>query len=219
VKPDLLRTFRLLMAPIKTRVLLMISRAIVRIVMDDKKMQQVQITVLQDEVLDNVERFQNFGFTSNPLTGAEAVLACVGGDRSHPIVIVVDDRRHRKLNLQPGEAAIYNAFGDYALLKADGTFEVVASTKVMITSPLVEMSANLKVDGNLQVLGTSVQTGLVTATAGVKAVGGVSSSGNPTAGQISDAAGDLAEIRTTYNSHHHPQSGGGNTDVPTEQMS
>jgi phage baseplate assembly protein V len=157
VKPDLLRTFRLLMAPIKTRVLLMISRAIVRIVMDDKKMQQVQITVLQDEVLDNVERFQNFGFTSNPLTGAEAVLACVGGDRSHPIVIVVDDRRHRKLNLQPGEAAIYNAFGDYALLKADGTFEVVASTKVMITSPLVEMSANLKVDGNLQVLGTSVQ--------------------------------------------------------------
>jgi phage baseplate assembly protein V len=213
-----LNSIKTLLAPIRTRILLMLSRAIVRVVMDDKKLQRVQITVLEDEVLDNVERFQNFGFTSNPESGAEAILACVGGDRNHPIVIAVDDRRYRKANLQPGEACMYNSNGDYALLKADGTFEIVAATKVLITCPAVEMTGNLTVDGNLAVQGTSSLTGLVTATAGVTAAGGISSSGAPTSGQINDGTGTMTALRAIYNGHHHPQSGGGNTSAPTEQM-
>ncbi len=200
-----------MMAPLRQRVLLMISRAVVKIVMDDEGMQKVQISVLKDEVLDKVERFQNFGFTSKPKPGAEAVLACVGGNRNHPIVIVVDDKRYRKTDLQEGEAAIYNSEGDYIHVKADGTIEIKASGVVTLDCPTVHLTGNLIVDG------TSTLTGLVTATAGVTAPGGVAT-GTPSSGQVGDSTGTMSGMRTIYNGHTHPQEGGGTTDAPTEQM-
>ena len=48
----------------------------------------------------------------------------VGGRRDHGLVLAVDDRRHRKRDLQPGEVALYTDAGQSLLLKADGTIEV-----------------------------------------------------------------------------------------------
>lgn len=205
-------TIKTLLEPVKKRVYLMVSRAIINLVDDSTKTQLLQLSVLKDEILANVERIQEFGFSSNPLPGAQAVLLCVGGHRGHPIVIATDDKRYRKNTLAGGETSIYNSAGDYIWIKADGTIEIKASTRVTITSPEVHMTGNLIVDG------TSTLTGLVTAPAGVRAVGGLSSSGAPVATQITDGAGDLGEMRTIYNSHHHPQSGGGTTNVPNEPM-
>lgn len=93
--------------PIRRRVMLMVGRAVLALVDDDPKLQVIQIRGLARETLDRVERFQEYGFTSVPLEGAEAVIVCPGGVRQHPLAIAVDDRRYRPTRLKPGEVCNY----------------------------------------------------------------------------------------------------------------
>lgn len=104
---DIVSIIDKLMAPLRRRVRLMVSRAVLTAVNDAGGIQGVQVKLLEGEVRDGVERFQNYGFTGSPLPGAEGVMVCVGGDRDHGIVIAMDDRRYRIKGLQPGEVAVY----------------------------------------------------------------------------------------------------------------
>lgn len=104
---DIVAIIDKLLAPVRRRVRLMISRAILAGINDGVGIQLVQVKLLDGEVRDGVERMQNYGYTSVPLPGAEGVMACVSGDRDHGIVIVMDDRRYRIKGLQPGEVAVY----------------------------------------------------------------------------------------------------------------
>lgn len=88
---------------------LAIGRGIVTLVDDAAKLQAVQLEGLPDEVLDGVERFQQYGFTSHPHPGAEALLVALGGQRQHSVVVAVDDRRHRVTELAEGEVAVHTS--------------------------------------------------------------------------------------------------------------
>lgn len=104
---DIVRVFNSLIAPLRRRVRLMVSRAILSVVNDAGGLQVVQVKLLADEVRDGVERMQDYGYTSVPLAGAEGVMVCVSGNRDHGIVVAMDDRRYRIKGLQPGEVAVY----------------------------------------------------------------------------------------------------------------
>jgi len=95
--------------PLRNRVYTIITRAVLETVRDDEKMQLVKLSLLAGESRSDVERFQNFGVTSHPLPGAEAVAVAVGGNRDHLIVIATDDRRFRIKDLPAGGVAIYSA--------------------------------------------------------------------------------------------------------------
>ena len=152
--------------PLLQRLQLMIGRAVVLLVNDGTKLQGLQVSLLADEVRDQVERFQNYGFTSHPLPGAEAVAASVAGNRDHVLVIAVDDRRYRLTALQQGEVAIYTDEGDKIVLKRGGTIEVTASTKVVLDTPLVECTGDVAVAG-------TVTAGVDVVAAGISLVGHV----------------------------------------------
>ena len=137
------------MRPMLQRLQLMIGRAVVLLVNDSTKLQGLQVSLLEGEVRDQVERFQDYGFTSHPHPGAEAVAASVAGSRDHVVVIAVDDRRYRLRALQPGEVAIYTDEGDRVVLKRGGVIEVTASTKVRLVTPLVECTGNVQVAGTI----------------------------------------------------------------------
>ena len=160
------------MRPLVQRLHLMIGRAVVLLVNDATKMQSLQVSLLADEVREDVERFQNYGFTSHPHPGAEAVAACVAGSRDHVLVIAVDDRRYRLRSLAQGEVAIYTDEGDKIVLKRGGVIEVTASTRVVLAAPLVQCTGNLQVDGNV------VANGNVSDQAGAKSMAGMRSAYN-----------------------------------------
>jgi len=145
--------------PIRRRIANLVARAVLTLVSDATTLQTVQVSVLDSEIRDGAERVQDYGFTSVPFPGAEGVVLFVGGLRDHPLVIRADDRRYRKKNLQPGEAAIYTDEGDYILLKRGRIVEVVAGTKVRVQAPLVECTGNMTITGTLQVTGASTLTG------------------------------------------------------------
>lgn len=110
--------------PLRTRVRMIVQRAIVSLVNDTTAMQLIQVSILRGDVLSRVERVQNYGFTSNPENGSEAVVVFINGNRDQGLAIVVDNTEVRKKDLQPGEVAVYHKSGSYVLMKADGTIEL-----------------------------------------------------------------------------------------------
>lgn len=138
-----------LLAPLRSRIANMVARAVLNTVNDATQVQAVNVTLLAQETRDAIERFQNYGFTSVPLAGAEAVAIFVDGRREHGFVIAIDDRRYRMKNLVAGEVAIYTDQGDSVVIKRGGTINVTASTKVHVSSPLVEMTGDVHVTGIL----------------------------------------------------------------------
>jgi phage baseplate assembly protein V len=137
-----------------TRVAMMVARGYVSLADDDKKMQQVQARLLSNETKNGIEHFQPYGFTSVPLVGAEVVVIFPGGNRSHALAIVADDRRYRLRSLQKGEVALYTDEGTSVVLKRGKIVEVTcdeykltckkltidASDSIKVTSPSVDVN-------------------------------------------------------------------------------
>lgn len=172
---------RAMLEPIRRRVMMAFGRAVLRAVNDDVSRQLLQIEILKGELRDQVERMQNYGFTSVPFPGADAAVAFVAGDRAHGIVLVVDDRRYRLTALEAGEVAMFDDQGQRVHLTrtgivvdtpldlaatvggdvdvgAGGTATVTAATGINLTAPTVTITGDLTVTG--------------TATATVDVVGG-----------------------------------------------
>lgn len=150
-----------LLRPLKVLISNMVSRGVVSRVDDAKKMQLVQVGLLADETRDDVERVQNYGFTSVPLEGAETVVLFVGGRRDHGLAVAVDDRRYRLTGLADGEVAVYDQTGSKIVLKANGDVEIVPSSGfVIVTGDVqadgVSLKAHTHAAGTLTNSGGSV---------------------------------------------------------------
>lgn len=213
----------------------MLSRGIITLVDDSKKIQTVQGKFGADDVLDDMERFQDYGFTSKPKPGAEALAAFFGGRRSNGIIFKVDDRRYRLKGLADGEVAIYTDEGDKIVLKRGNKIEVTtkeyivnAQTKITFNTPLFEVNAeNSNYSGKITAQNDITSLMKVLAQIGVFA-GGYNpyTPGAPnvvngklevtgdaeSAGNVKDSVGTMAQIRSIYNGHTHQEN---NTSGPT----
>lgn len=116
----------------------LVGRALLTLIDDAKRMQSVQIQTVGEEVTSGVERFQNYGLTSVPRLpdadgkGPEAIVLAVDGDRSHEVVIVVDDRRYRLKGLASGEVAVYDDLGQFVHLTRTG---------IVVSAPDIKLGA------------------------------------------------------------------------------
>lgn len=132
------------MAPMKARLQMMVARAVVRLVDDAGGIQALQLSVLADEVLDGVERLGEYGLSTHPHPGAEAVVVCAGGLRSHGLVVAVGDRRFRLKGLEAGEVALHDDQEQVVKLARAG-IEIVTPLKVEVTAPEVTVTADTRV--------------------------------------------------------------------------
>lgn len=109
---DTFDQLRHLLRPLATRIANTVARAVIQLADDGKKLQLLQLGVLAGETVDDGEHHQPYGFSSVPLGGAEAVVVFPNGDRSHPLVVSVSDRRHRPTGGKGGEVCMYTDEGD-----------------------------------------------------------------------------------------------------------
>ncbi len=147
-------TVAAMLAPLARRLRLLVTRGVLKLIDDAPGIQVVQVTGLAGEVLDGVERIQQYGLTSHPHPGADAIILNVGANRAHPVVIAVDDRRYR-LHLAPGEVAIYDDQGQMVKLARGGIVTEAPKGHVH--------NGDLTITGQLTVNGSISATGDVTA--------------------------------------------------------
>ena len=188
----------------------MVARGVVNMVADGLKMQGMQVQLLDGETVDNVERAQNYGFTSVPQGGAECFVVFVGGGREHGIILAADDRRFRLKSLQGGEVAMYTDEGDTLIFKRDHKVElttrhfvVKAEDDVTVETTNFTVTASEGTQFNTPNLSFGGQNGgstTATMTGGLNATGDIKSNG----GAVS------------LNSHIHEgvEPGSGTSDKP-----
>lgn len=109
-----------LTAPLLRRIRLIVTRGVVRLVDPTQLMQQLQVELLKGEVLDGIEHFEPYGFTSHPDAGAEVLSVSLNGRRANTVVIVAADRRYRLKGLAKGEVALHDDQGQKVHLKRAG---------------------------------------------------------------------------------------------------
>lgn len=111
------------------------TRSAVDTITDTTLMQEMAGNFMQGEARKAIESPQNYGFTSvvmpaikdelgNITDSAEAVISFMGGNRSFPVAGVMDDRRHRMINMQPGDTGMFSTVGRMLQihLNTDGGF-------------------------------------------------------------------------------------------------
>lgn len=142
MRQRLLDSLNRLLNPLRQRVALMISRAVVALVSDGEALQRLNLNVLSGEIQTGIERWQNFGFTGHPLPGTtEAVVLYIGGDRDHPVVVAADSPTTRPTDVPAGGSAQYDVTGGRAELDAAGNWTVEALLKSTLKTPEVVLGS------------------------------------------------------------------------------
>lgn len=116
-----------MLRPISNRIGNTVARGVVQLVNDGKQLQLVQLGVLDGETVEGAggaEHYQPYGLSSVPLEGAESVIVFPNGDRGHPLVVVISDRRSRPTGGEPGDVTLYNAAGAMVRMLATGDIEL-----------------------------------------------------------------------------------------------
>lgn len=192
----------------------LVSRGVVTRTDDAPKMQTIQLALLEDEVQEGAERFQQYGFTARPHVGAEALTVFVGGDRSHPVVLAVDDRRYRVTGLKSGEVCIYTDEGDRILL---GRERRISVTTLHLTVNAEDITANASAKITCNTPETEL-TGHLTVRQGIT-WGGVANGLNGPArveGGLTNAGGQIESNGKVLDTHVHSgvEPGSGTTGGP-----
>jgi len=137
------------------------------------------------DVMD-VKRMGEFGFSSSPPVGSDAVIVSLGGDRSSPVVIATNHKSSRHTGLQAGETVLYEQNGAYVKLTATGV-EVEANGQPVTVSGATTVTIN-------------ATEGIVMNTPTLKVTGDIiDNSGSNSA--------TLKALRDAYDSHTHSVTG------------
>lgn len=183
-----------------------IARAELALADDSGTRQTVQARVLAGEVLDHIDRPQDYGFTSHPHPGAEAVLVFRNGNRSDGICVAVDDRRYRLKGLEAGEVAMYDDQGNHITFKRD-KMVVHSLHNCEITAPVVKIAGDLEINGNVDLTGDFEQQGDMDVTGKIDATGNIES-----AADVKGA--DVKAGGKSMGTHTHTGDSGGSTGPP-----
>lgn len=161
ISAEVFRQVAAMIRPLRVRVANLMVRGIVKLVDDGKMVQSLQFTGLNigdeagnPEVIPGGEHLQPYGFLSVPQAGAEVLALFPDGDRGHPIVVAVADRRYRPTGGQDGEVGLYTDEGDQIrlgrghIVSVSTTGEIrlgsaAASTAVALASELADLKAKI----------------------------------------------------------------------------
>lgn len=187
-----------------------------------KNLRTVQITILGEEVRENLEHVEPYGFTSEPFTDGktDAIALNLNKELSHGVVIAIADRRYRIKNMEQGEVAIYDDKGRTVFLHREGIEINGVDSPINIHTTgniYINSSATVNVDAkevnitspSNNVNGPLKVTGLITGQGGLAISGG---DGASVTGTI-HATGDITAGSISLQNHIHGgvEAGGADT--------
>ena len=162
-------------------------RGVLNLVKSGSDIQQVQVSGLADETIQDLELMQHFGFTSVPPAGTQAVVIPLGGKTTHGIIVATENGSFRVKNLKNGEVAIYDSSGSTIILKNNRVIDVECDAyNVKCKTYQVTASEGATINGDL-----------------TQAAGSFSTSGDVT------ASGDVSANGTSLSTHKHNEQGDG----------
>lgn len=108
----------------------------------------VKINLLAGESREDVDFFQQYGFSSRPKGSVGAVALFVGGSRDNGVVVACrGENGDMDVELEKGEVAMHSPFGSSVILKKDGSIVIKTNT-----------GKPVRVEGDVHVVGKVLAT-------------------------------------------------------------
>lgn len=147
-----------------------LARATIVKANDGPQAQELHVEIMKGETKKEVEHWHPYGLSTVPLPPsgnkrAEAVVAFLGGHRSHAVVLGTMDRRHRPKGMAEGEVQLHDDQGQKVHITRGGINITGTSAKpVTVTAG----NANIKIEngkvtasvGGLQIILTATRVDL-----------------------------------------------------------
>ena len=115
---------------------MLVSPGTVTLADDSGQAQRLQVQFAPYELRDGLPRVAEYGFTSVPFPGADAVALFLGGDRSNGLVIATGDQRYRLRALATGEVALWDDQGQFVKIGRAGIVVQGAGKPVTVQGDL-----------------------------------------------------------------------------------
>jgi len=144
-----------------------LGRGVLKKANDQTLMQEHHVEMLYGEEIEHAEHPQNYGFThvnhnedawpdmNKKGKIAEIFIGFLSGNRSHPVVFVIDDRRYRICGMKEGELMLYDEQGHQVQITRDGVFVSVPHDK-FLTARVMRKDAG-KPDAPTKVIQSSMK--------------------------------------------------------------
>lgn len=174
---------------------------------DSKHTQTAQVELFDGEIVNQVERVQNYGFTSNPSAGGVYVMN-IGGKSNQPVIIVVNDDAARVKLENGNDVAVYHAEGHKILLTQSGEIRAECTRLIVDAAESVEVNtadAIVNADAVMIDAPDTYMTGSLTVDGAVSFGGGGKITGDL------DVSGDVKSKGVSLPHHKHTDSIGGKT--------
>ncbi|WP_429497013.1 phage baseplate assembly protein V [Robbsia andropogonis] len=177
-----------------------ISRGRISYVDDSGPVQRVQIKVNGLDILPDRLRVMDFGFSSNPPIGTDAVVAHIAGERLDGAVVGTNHQQSRPTGLLPGESVVYSEDGKRIYITQGGGIVIDAKGQDVVVNDAANVTwtcsgdFTLNVGGKFKVVapgGSDFDTPVLGSTGDVLDNSGTNSSTSKS-------------MRATFNTHTHP---------------
>lgn len=190
------------LAPVRRRLRSMANRAQVTGVVESLQRQNLQLQIENDEAVDDIERFQNYGMTSYPPVGSEAVVMALKGSLDQRVAVAVEKKDLRPKGEQ-NDVIVYHAEGHNMRLTKDGKIIFTATDVIFnVSNSFTIISPETLIQGPLHV------TGGISTDLGIFATGGITSSSVV-------GGSDLTAGNISYLGHKHRDAENRLTGTPT----
>ncbi|KDR25424.1 phage baseplate assembly protein V [Caballeronia zhejiangensis] len=102
------------------RIRLFVSRAVISYVDDTRTVQYLQAKINALETVGDIPRYVEYGLSSNPPLGSEALIVFGNGERTNGIVIATSNAKYRVTALASGEVVVHDNTGQKVYLSQAG---------------------------------------------------------------------------------------------------
>lgn len=177
-----------------------IGRGRVTLVNDRGPIQTVQVQLSQNELRDDTPRMAEYGLTSNPPAGTDALVNFLGADRNFGVIVATNHQASRPKGLREGETMLYQKNGLQVYLSND-ELTVNASNLPVTINDATTCTINCK---KYVVNCESYQ---VNSTGGVQFVTPLVDSTGDIQDNSNGNAMTMATMRSDYNRHQHEING------------
>ena len=140
-----------------------IERGTITASKNNDQLRELQVQLQDNYVQDELEHLEPYGFSSEPHCDkqTDAMVAFLGNQRGHGIVLSVTDRRYRITQMKTGEVCIYDDKKRHVYLKQDGIEIDGADSPITVkTTNSVTINAaaniNLNASANVSIKATQI---------------------------------------------------------------
>lgn len=133
-----------------------IERGTITASKNNDQLRELQVQLQDTYVQDELEHLEPYGFSSEPHCDkqTDAMVAFLGNQRGHGIVLSVTDRRYRITQMKTGEVCIYDDKKRHVYLKQDGIEIDGADSPITVkttNSVTINAAANINLNASATV--------------------------------------------------------------------